>query len=169
VEKFNLTTKVGKNGKIDLVLEMRQWHMADIRHSSLLRSWKVTCFASPATEKWQTVLRLAERRGILINADWPDAPKTFDGSAREFGQHLIERRGNLRSDLMISDHHEGMRLAMAFMLAGRCNSIGKMTEVVNGLTNLEMEVVLYWFTLCQYGQRTKAGKAALFTLLNTKG
>lgn len=167
METFVLTTKKrrGKAGGYDLLLEMRAYDNG-ARHF-VAREWKVPYTGAEET-KPRTVLKLCERRGVLINAAWADAPRAFDGSAREFVNFLFDRGGRV-GDLTVSDHSEGMRVAMAFALAGRCNTVGRMHAVVEGLTNLPTEAVLYWFTLCFYGQRQKAGKAALFTLLTAKG
>ena len=62
-------------------------------------------------------------------------------------------------------HEDGMRLALAFS-AARYLVIPKQKKMfAQGLRELPSEVVLYWFTLCFYGYRQAAGRAALRTLL----
>jgi len=62
-------------------------------------------------------------------------------------------------------HEDGMRMALAFS-AARWLITGKQRRMfLEGLRNLPSEVVLYWFTLCFYGYRQAAGRAALRTLL----
>ncbi|WP_439622343.1 DUF7680 family protein [Gemmata sp.] len=165
MERFVLTTKVTKGGRVRLALEMR-----DDRTGDTAQSWAVP-YVGPgaAEEKVKTVLKLAERRGVLFNAEKSSPlafPAAFDGSAREFAAALFDR--NYQVGELTIEHAEGMRLAMAFMLAGRCNTVARMHAVTDGLTNLECEVVLYWFTLMAYGRRQKAGRAAMFTLLTAK-
>jgi hypothetical protein len=60
---------------------------------------------------------------------------------------------------------DGMRLALAFS-AGRWLTTPQQRRMFReGLEELPSEVVLYWFTLCFYGYRQSAGRAALRTLL----
>lgn len=59
---------------------------------------------------------------------------------------------------------DGMRLALAFS-AARWLTRKQRRLFQEGLAELPSEVVLYWFTLCFYGYRQAAGRAALRTLL----
>jgi hypothetical protein len=61
-------------------------------------------------------------------------------------------------------HADGMRLALAFASARYLTKAAQRTQFRNGLLDLPGEVVLYWFTLCFYGYRQQAGRAALRTL-----
>src|SRR5579859_5608524 len=59
---------------------------------------------------------------------------------------------------------DGMRLALAFS-ASRWLAMPRQRRMFReGLDELPSEVVLYWFTLCFYGYRQPAGRAALRTL-----
>jgi hypothetical protein len=179
MERFVLTTKVAKRGfKSDLVLEMQRPSKVEGYHGLVLHSFKIpinagkplsTKAAEAAYYKTTTALRVAELRGLLFNAEKVNSnfPATFDGSAREFSNILFEKNYRI-GELVIDDYEEGMRLAMAFMIAGKCNTISKMNKVIEGIVNLEKEVVLYFFTLMAYGNRQKAGRAALYALLTTK-
>jgi len=69
----------------------------------------------------------------------------------------------------VLEHEDGMRVYLATVLGRKCNTLAKVRAVGEGLAYLPSEVVLYWFTLCVYGSRQKAGIASLFTLLTHKG
>jgi hypothetical protein len=60
---------------------------------------------------------------------------------------------------------DGMRLALAFAAARYLTKAANREMFRRGLEELPAEVVLYWFTLCFYGYRQTAGRAALRTLL----
>src|SRR5262249_26010822 len=62
-------------------------------------------------------------------------------------------------------HADGMRLALASSVAGFVTKPAQRGLFSSGLLELPAEVVLYWFTLCFYGYRQQAGRAALRTLL----
>ncbi|WP_169978694.1 DUF7680 family protein [Tautonia rosea] len=62
-------------------------------------------------------------------------------------------------------HADGMRLALAFTSARYLTRPAQRAMFRSGLLELPSEVVLYWFTLCFYGYRQQAGRAALRTLL----
>lgn len=150
--------KKKKGHAVDFVVEMLD------TTGNLVRSWSMPYAGPRATEDGTRIpLLLGERRGVWFNADWAK-PKGFDGSRHELARHVFD--ADYAVGPVVVEHAEGMRLAMAVMLAGRCNTLAKSNRAVAGLTNLEAEVVLYWFTLCAYGRNTTAGKAALFTLLN---
>lgn len=59
---------------------------------------------------------------------------------------------------------DGMRLALAFSAARWLVTPHQRRLFREGLEELPSEVVLYWFTLCFYGYRQAAGRAALRTL-----
>jgi hypothetical protein len=59
----------------------------------------------------------------------------------------------------------GMRLALAFSAARWLNTSHKRSSFAEGLSALPSEVILYWFTLCFYGRRQSAARAALRALL----
>ena len=59
----------------------------------------------------------------------------------------------------------GMRLALAFSAARWLATPPQRRMFREGLEELPSEVVLYWFTLCFYGYRQSAGRAALRTFL----
>jgi hypothetical protein len=166
--RFVLTSKTYKNSyKSDLVLEI---HQASNATNTLLKRFALPYSGKTAYEvKIKVVLQVAERLGMLYNADKKNSrfPATFDGSAREFANLMFDRNHDI-GELVLDHSTDGMILAMAFMLAGRCNTITKANAVIGGLVNLEKEVVLYFFTLMAYGNRQKAGKAALYALLTTK-
>ena len=56
-------------------------------------------------------------------------------------------------------------MALAFASARYLTKAAQRTMFRAGLLDLPAEVVLYWFTLCFYGYRQQAGRAALRTLL----
>lgn len=60
---------------------------------------------------------------------------------------------------------DGMRLALAFSAARWLTTPQQRRMFCEGLEELPSEGVLYWFTLCFYGYRQSAGRAALRTLL----
>ncbi len=62
-------------------------------------------------------------------------------------------------------HADCMRLALAFASARYLTRPAQRRMFRSGLLELPAEVVLYWFTLCFYGYRQQAGRAALRTLL----
>ena len=62
-------------------------------------------------------------------------------------------------------HEDGMRLALAFSAARYLVAPKQKRMFAKGLKELPSEVILYWFTLCFYGYRQAAGRAALRTLL----
>ncbi len=63
------------------------------------------------------------------------------------------------------EQEDGMRLALAFSAARWLASTGQRRMFRDGLAALPSEVQLYWFTLCFYGYRQSAGRAALRVLL----
>jgi len=64
---------------------------------------------------------------------------------------------------------DGMRLALAFSAARWLVTPRQRQLFREGLEELPSEVVLYWFTLCFYGYRQAAGRAALRTLFTHEG
>lgn len=60
---------------------------------------------------------------------------------------------------------DGMRLALAFSAARYLSNTSQRRRFQEGLMALPEEVLLYWFTLCFYGYRQAAGRAAFRTLL----
>ena len=64
------------------------------------------------------------------------------------------------------EHEDGMRLALAFSSARWLYSHHQRMMFREGLYALPSEVVLYWFTLCFYGYRQAAARAALRVLLS---
>jgi len=60
---------------------------------------------------------------------------------------------------------DGLRMSLAFSNARYLRSPAQRKMFKEGLYDLPSEVVLYWFTLCFYGYRQAAGRAALRTLL----
>ena len=62
-------------------------------------------------------------------------------------------------------HADGMRLALGFASARYLTKPALRKMFRDGLIDLPAEVVLYWFTLCFYGYRQLAGRAAMRTLL----
>src|SRR5262249_34680448 len=61
---------------------------------------------------------------------------------------------------------DGMRLALAFSAGHWLTTPQQRRMFRESLGELPSEVVLYWFTLCFYGYRQSAGRAALRTLLS---
>lgn len=170
MERFVLTTR-RKAGRLVVRLEMRATRDPKL----VLDKWEVEVHAQ--SDRLAMVLEVAERSGALFNAERPAGVGPFDGGRQSFLDLLHTRCGygfaNPDGFPGIGEwglqHADGMRVALAFMLAGRCNSVAKRRALAGGIAELPAEVVLYWFTLCSYGQKTKAGRAALFTLCNTKG
>lgn len=70
-----------------------------------------------------------------------------------------------RSEPVFLRPEDGMRLALAFAAARYLSKAQQRRQFREELAKLPSEVVLYWFTLCFYGPRTAAGRAALRTLL----
>lgn len=70
-----------------------------------------------------------------------------------------------RSEPVLLGNDAGMRLALAFSAARYLVKPRQRRQFREGLAEMPPEVVLYWFTLCFYGQRTAAARAALRTLL----
>ena len=64
---------------------------------------------------------------------------------------------------------DGMRLALAFSAARWLVTPRQRRLFREGLEELPSEVILYWFTLCFYGYRQAAGRAALRTLFTHEG
>ena len=62
-------------------------------------------------------------------------------------------------------HEDGLRMALAIASARYLTRPAQREMFRTGLLDLPAEVVLYWFTLCFYGYRQQAGRAALRTLL----
>jgi hypothetical protein len=60
---------------------------------------------------------------------------------------------------------DGMRLALAFPAATRLKTPAQRRQFLQGMEALPSEVLLYWFTLCFYGYRQAAGRAAFRVLL----
>lgn len=103
--------------------------------------------ATPAAMLW--LRQIAEP--FLLRADAPEPI-----AAEHFGPTAAPRW--LRPE-------DGMRLALAFS-AARWLGMPQQRQLFRaGLEDLPSEVVLYWFTLCFYGYRQAAGRAALRTLL----
>jgi hypothetical protein len=71
-----------------------------------------------------------------------------------------------RSEPRWLTHEDGMRLALAFTGVKYLATAEQRSQFQEGLAELPSEVILYWFTLCFYGYRQAAGKAALRTLLS---
>jgi len=63
------------------------------------------------------------------------------------------------------EQEDGMRLALAFSAARWLAGAGQRRMFRDTLAALPSEVLLYWFTLCFYGYRQAAGRAALRVLL----
>ena len=63
------------------------------------------------------------------------------------------------------EQEDGVRLALAFSAARWLAGAGQRRMFRDGLSTLPSEVLLYWFTLCFYGYRQAAGRAALRVLL----
>jgi hypothetical protein len=63
------------------------------------------------------------------------------------------------------EQEDGMRLALAFSAARWLAGAGQRRMFRDSLAALPSEVLLYWFTLCFYGYRQAAGRAALRVLL----
>jgi hypothetical protein len=63
------------------------------------------------------------------------------------------------------EQEDGMRLALAFSAARWLAGAAQRRMFRDSLTALPSEVLLYWFTLCFYGYRQAAGRAALRVLL----
>lgn len=168
MERFLLTARKGKS-TTHLVLDMTENYPGSPAVRKCL-AWKVVYAGAGVNEdKVRTVLQVMERRGIFFNADRGAChlPKDFDGSVREFVNWMFDHDNRLGE--IVIEQSEAMRLALTFMLSGRCSTVAKRNRVVDGMVNLEAEAVMYWFTGCFFGYRQKAFRAALFALLNTKG
>ncbi len=76
----------------------------------------------------------------------------------------IDRLGP-RAEPVWLEREAGMRLALAFTAARYLTKARQRKQFREDLIDLPTEVVLYWFTLCFYGNRMAAARAALRTLL----
>jgi hypothetical protein len=89
--------------------------------------------------------------------------------ARPFFERLDTPRDidgfSARSEPVCLAHEDGMRLALAFSAARYLIKARQRRQFRDGLLGLPSEVVIYWFTLCFYGERIAAARAALRTLL----
>jgi hypothetical protein len=63
------------------------------------------------------------------------------------------------------EQEDGMRLALAFSAARWLAGADPRRMFRDGMAALPSEVLLYWFTLCFYGNRQSAGRAAMRVLL----
>jgi hypothetical protein len=104
----------------------------------------------------EAVLWLRQIAGPFLSR--PEAPSAI--SAEAFGPKAEPRW--LKPE-------DGMRLAVAFSAARWLTTPQQRRMFREGLEELPSEVVLYWFTLCFYGYRQSAGRAALRTLLTHEG
>lgn len=77
-------------------------------------------------------------------------------AAEEFGPKTVPRW---------LEPEDGMRLALAFSAARWLAGAAQRRMFRDALAALPSEVLLYWFTLCFYGYRQAAGRAALRVLL----
>jgi hypothetical protein len=100
----------------------------------------------------EAILWLRQIAGVFLSR--AEAPSAI--SAEAFGPQA-EPRWLLPED--------GMRLALAFSAARWLTTPQQRRMFREGLEELPSEVVLYWFTLCFYGYRQSAGRAALRTFL----
>jgi hypothetical protein len=107
--------------------------------------------ATPEAMLW--LRQIAEP--FLLRAEAPESI-----AAEKFGPTSEPRW--LRSE-------DGMRLALAFSAARWLVTPRQRQLFREGLEELPSEVVLYWFTLCFYGYRQAAGRAALRTLFTHEG
>lgn len=120
------------------------------------------------------ILREADAR-TLGSASSPEAILWLRKLAKPYLEHAHDQTGNSasidseefgpRSEPRWLDHEDGMRLALAFSSARWLVTGRQRTMFRDGLYALPSEVVLYWFTLCFYGYRQAAGRAALRVLL----
>ena len=120
------------------------------------------------------ILREADAR-TLGSASSPEAILWLRKLAKPYLEHAHDQMGNPasieseefgpRAEPRWLDHEDGMRLALAFSSARWLVTGRQRTTFRDGLYALPSEVVLYWFTLCFYGYRQAAGRAALRVLL----
>ncbi len=106
---------------------------------------------------------------LLGSASSPVSIAWLREVARPYVQRLdppydIDQLGP-RSEGVTLLHEDGMRLALAFSAAHYLVTPRQRQHFREGLAELPAEALLYWFTLCFYGNRTSAGKDALRTLL----
>lgn len=120
------------------------------------------------------ILREVDAR-ILGSASSPEAILWLRKLATPYLARSSDQAGNSaaidseefgpRSEPRWLEHEDGMRLALAFSSARWLVTSSQRTMFRDGLYALPSEVVLYWFTLCFYGYRQAAGRAALRVLL----
>lgn len=120
------------------------------------------------------ILREVDAR-TLGSASSPEAILWLRKLAKPYLEHAVDQIGNpasidsddfgYKAQPRWLDHEDGMRLALAFSSARWLVSTRQRTMFRDGLYALPSEVVLYWFTLCFYGYRQAAGRAALRVLL----
>jgi hypothetical protein len=143
VERFCLRVRhEPKRGNVwELLLYPESPH-SQVRVSS---ARNLSSASAPVAVKWLREVA----RPMLPRADPP-----IDADA--FGHH---------PGPLYLNHHDGMRLALAFSAARYLSNSSQRRRFYEGLMALPEEVLLYWFTLCFYGYRQAAGRAALRTLL----
>jgi hypothetical protein len=76
---------------------------------------------------------------------------------------LVDR--GAKAEPLRLEHDAGMRVALAFSAARYLGGARQRQLFATGVVELPGEVLLYWFTICFYGHRLAAGRAALRTLL----
>ncbi len=145
---------------------MEQFRLRIRNPAKLGHVWELHLF--PQIPKGR--VREADGR-LLSSASAPEATHWLRGISDAFlkrAEHprpiTAEEFGPLSTPrwLRIED---GMRLALAFSAARYLGNVKQRRKFTNGLKQLPSEVILYWFTLCFYGYRQAAGRAALRTLL----
>jgi hypothetical protein len=127
--------------------------------------WEVAMFPEHPSHR----LREANAR-LLGSASAPESIQWLRGLAapwlaavEEPGPVAAETFGR-QPEVCWLCHEHGMRLALAFSAARYLTTPAQRRDFQQRLTELPSEVVLYWFTLCFYGYRQAAGRAALRTL-----
>jgi len=132
--------------------------------------WELHLFA----DQPHRILREADAR-TLGSASSPEAILWLRKLAKPYLERARDQLGELapidsdefgpRVEPRWLEHEDGMRLALAFSSARWIVTSRQRTMFLDGLYALPSEVVLYWFTLCFYGYRQPAGRAALRVLL----
>jgi hypothetical protein len=145
MEKFRL--RMRQEAKRGQIIELHLFPNMPGRRPRETDSRIMGSSSSPETVQWlrqvsDPYLRQAEEPGPINAADFrPGVPPRW------------------------LKHADGMRLALAFASARYLTKPAVREMFRLGLDELPSEVVLYWFTLCFYGYRQLAGRAALRTLL----
>jgi len=149
MERFALSIKAGKT-KTEVVVGIYPTAGGQTTDKPMRSVTVVSQGKGYSADKMKVLTEVLDRR-VQAKAGENLLPNLADGSK------------------FVLEHEDGMLVYLAAVLGRKCNTLAKVRAVGEGLAYLKSEVVLYYFTLCVYGPRAKAGIASLFTLFTHKG